>query len=87
MVVFEHDIENKKDIVNVSVDIVVDRQSIKKIIIGAGGEMLKKTGTLARMDLEDLFGKKVYLELYVKVIENWKDKEKYLKELGFFDYE
>ncbi len=80
-------IENKKDIVNVSVDIVVDRQSIKKIIIGAGGEMLKKTGTLARMDLEDLFGKKVYLELYVKVIENWKDKEKYLKELGFFDYE
>ncbi len=80
-------IENKKDIVNVSVDIVVDRQSIKKIIIGAGGEMLKKTGTLARIDLEDLFGKKVYLELYVKVIENWKDKEKYLKELGFFDYE
>ena len=80
-------IEDKKDIVNVSVDIVVDKQSIKKIIIGSEGDMLKKIGTLARKDLEELLGKKVYLELYVKVIEDWKDKEKYLKELGFFDYE
>lgn len=80
-------IEDKKDIVNINVDIIVDRQSVKKIIIGSGGEMLKKTGTLARHDLENLLRKKVYLELYVKVIENWKDKEKYLKELGFFDYE
>ncbi len=80
-------IENKKDIVNIFVDIIVDRQSIKKIIIGSGGEMLKKVGSLARKDLEVMFNKKVYLELYVRVIENWKDKEKYLKELGFFDYE
>ena len=49
--------------------------------------MLKKVGTLAREDLEELLNKKVYLELYVKVIDNWKDKEKYLKELGFFDNE
>lgn len=80
-------IEYKKDIVNINVDIIVDRQSIKKIIIGSGGEMLKKVGTLARRDLEEMLDKKVYLELYVKVIENWKDKERYLKELGFFDYE
>ena len=80
-------IEYKKDIININVDIIVDRQSLKKIIIGSGGEMLKKIGSLARHDLEEMFQKKVYLELYVKVIENWKDKEKYLKELGFFDNE
>jgi len=80
-------LENKKDIVNINVDIIVDKQNLKKIIIGANGEMLKKVGTLARHDLEEMFSKKVYLELYVKVIENWKDKERYLKELGFFDYE
>jgi len=80
-------LENKKDIVNINVDIIVDKQNLKKIIIGANGEMLKKVGTLARHDLEEMFSKKVYLELYVKVIENWKDKERYLKELGFFDCE
>lgn len=80
-------IEEKKGIMNVSVDIIVDKPNIKKIIIGAGGEMLKKVGIAARVDLEELMQKKVYLDLYVKVLENWKDKEKYLKELGFFDYE
>ncbi len=78
-------IENKKDIVNINIDIIVDKPNIKKIVIGGGGEMLKKVGTLARKDLEEMFGKRVYLELYVKVIEDWKDKERYLKELGFFD--
>ena len=80
-------IEYKKDIVNINVDIIVDRPRIKKIMIGSGGERLKKVGSLARKDLEEMVGKKVYLELYVKVIEDWKDKERYLKELGFFDYE
>jgi len=80
-------IEYKKDIVNINVDIIADKQNLKKIIIGSGGEMLKKVGSLARKDLEEMLNKKVYLELYVKVIENWKEKERYLKELGFFDYE
>lgn len=80
-------LEIKKDIVNINVDIIVDKPNLKKIIIGSGGEMLKKVGTLARRDLEEMFEKKVYLELYVKVVEDWKDKERYLKELGFFDYE
>lgn len=80
-------IEEKKGIMHVSVDIIVDKPNIKKIIIGSGGEMLKKVGIAARADLEELMQKKVYLDLYVKVLENWKDKEKYLKELGFFDYE
>jgi GTP-binding protein Era len=80
-------IDNKKDLISIYIDIVVDKPNIKKIIIGSGGEMLKRIGILARKDLEAMLGKKVYLELYVKVIENWKDKEKYLKELGFFDNE
>ncbi len=79
--------ENKKDIINIYVDIIVDRDSIKKIIIGKQGTKLKNIGVEARKDLERLFGKKVYLETYVKTIENWKDKEKYLAELGFKNFE
>lgn len=75
--------EEKSDIINISVDIIVDRDSLKKIIIGRGGERLKEVGTLARKDLEVLTGKKVYLELYVKAIKNWKDKTSLLTELGF----
>lgn len=77
--------EDKKDIVNISVDIIVDRNSLKKIIIGKGGTKLKQIGILARKDIENLVEKKVYLELYVKTLENWKEKEKYLVELGFID--
>ena len=77
--------EEKSDIINISVDIIVDRDSLKKIIIGRGGERLKEVGTLARRDLEVLTGKKVYLELYVKAIKNWKEKTSLLTELGFND--
>lgn len=75
--------EEKKDIVNIMVDIIVDRDSIKKIIIGKQGSLLKNIGIEARKDIEALIGKQVYLELYVKTIKNWRDKEKYLHELGF----
>ena len=78
--------EEKKDIININVDIIVDRDTIKKIIIGKKGERLKEVGTKARIELENMLGKKVYLELFVKTIKNWKDKEKYIKELGFLDY-
>ena len=47
--------------------------------------MLKEIGSKARHDIEDMIGKKVFLELYVKTIKNWRDKEKYLRELGFYD--
>lgn len=67
--------------------IIVDRESIKKIIVGKNASMLKSIGIDARCDLEEYFGKKVYLELFVKVIENWRDKEKYLKELGLSELE
>lgn len=79
--------EEKIDLINISVDIIVDRDNIKGMIIGRHGDKLKTVGIEARNELEDMLGKKVYLELYVKTILNWKEKEKYLKELGFFDYE
>lgn len=78
--------EEKKDIVNINVDIIVDRDSLKKIIIGHNGQMIKNIGIYARRDIEAMLHKQVYLELFVKTIKNWRDKEKYLSELGFKDY-
>jgi len=76
--------EEEDSIVNVYIDIFVDRDSLKKIILGKGGEMIKTIGIESRYDMEKLFGKKVYLELYCKTIKKWRDKEKYIKDLGYF---
>ena len=65
----------------------MDRDSIKKIVIGKNGSRLKKVGIEAREEIEKMVGKKVYIELYVKTIKNWKDKEKYLLELGYLNNE
>lgn len=81
------DIKNKKDSSYINVAIIVDRESLKKIIIGKGGNMIKNIGIKARPEIEELLGKKVYLELYVKVIENWRDREKYLRDFGFNDFD
>jgi GTPase len=75
--------KEESKIINIGVDIIVDRDSLKKIVIGHDGALLKQVGIEARHDIEELLGKKVYLELYVKTIDNWRDKEKYLHELGF----
>lgn len=78
--------EEKSNIININVDIIVDRDSLKKIIIGHQGSMIKTIGSYARRDIETMLHKQVYLELFVKTIKNWRDKEKYLTELGFRDY-
>ena len=72
----------EENIINISVLIVVDRANLKKILIGKNGQMLKKIGTLARKEMEKFLNKKVFLELHVKTINNWRDEEKYLIELG-----
>jgi len=77
--------KNTKNAVIINAVIIVERDSHKKIIVGSHGSMLKSIGIDARRDLEEYFGKKVYLELFVKVIENWKEKDRYLKELGIDD--
>ena len=72
----------KKDKCYINACIVVDRDNLKGIIIGKNGQMLKKVGTMAREEIEVLLGKKVYLELFVKVIENWRQKPNLFEELG-----
>lgn len=63
--------------------IVVERSSQKKIVIGKGGQMIKKIGTMARKDIVDFLGNKIYLELFVKVEENWRNKKSQLNEYGY----
>ena len=79
---FTENYEEDDKIVHIQVLIVVDRENIKKIIIGKQGSMLKEIGTRARKDMEEFLGKKVFLETYVKTIKNWRDEEKYFLELG-----
>ena len=71
---------------NILVSIIIDRESLKKIILGSRGERIKKIGTSARIEIEALLGKKVYLELFVKTVKKWREKEKYLTEYGFNEY-
>ncbi len=77
------DMTEDEKTINIYIDIIVDRDSLKKIIIGKKGIMLKEIGMRARGDMENLLGKQVYLELYVRTLKKWRDKEKYLDELGF----
>ena len=74
--------EEDEKVVHIQILIVIDRENIKKIIIGKNGSMLKEIGTRARIDMEKFLGKKVFLETYVKTLKNWRDQEKYFLELG-----
>ena len=69
--------------VQIQATIIIERDSQKGIIIGKGGAMLKKIGTQARKDIEKLLGDKVYLELWVKVQKDWRDKQVYLTDFGY----
>ena len=73
-------------IIRINAVIFVERDSQKGIIIGQGGKMLKKVGTEARKDIETFFDKKVFLELYVKVEKDWRNKENKLKDFGYQNY-
>ena len=74
-------------IIHIMCDIIVDRDSLKKIIIGKGGSMVKEIGQKARADIEKLLGKKVYLELYVKTVPKWREKDKFLNDTIFKDFD
>ncbi len=73
-------IEFKKGMAYINALIIVDRDNLKSIIIGKNGSMLKRIGSMARSEIEEFLGVRVYLELFVKTIKNWKDKE------GIFEY-
>src|SRR5690554_1304636 len=75
--------KEQEDIIEVRALIYVARDSQKGIIIGKGGAMLKKVGTQARIDAEEFFGKKIFLELFVKVAKDWREKDNQLKNFGY----
>ncbi|MCH4123281.1 MAG: GTPase Era [Levilactobacillus sp.] len=75
--------QKDEDHVHIEATIIVERPTQKGIMIGKGGSMLKKIGTLARQDIEHLLGSKVYLQLWVKVQPNWRDKASLLKSYGY----
>jgi GTP-binding protein Era len=70
-------------IIRISAEIIVERDSQKNILIGKGGEMMKKVGTYARKDIEEFLQKKVFLEIFVKVVADWRNKKSYLKSFGY----
>ena len=75
----------ENDMVFIRATIFVERESQKGIVIGAKGAMLKQIGQLARQDIERLLGNKVFLELWVKVRADWRNKESSIKEFGYGD--
>lgn len=75
--------EEEKNSIHINVLIIVEREGIKRILVGHSGSMIKEIGIEARKDIEELVGKKVYLELFVKTVNNWREKDKYLAEFGF----
>ncbi len=76
----------EEKIINIGASIIVDRENLKKIIIGKNGNMIKEIGIRDRKDIEEYFGKQVYLDLFVKVIPKWRDKEKFLNMIGYKDF-
>jgi GTP-binding protein Era len=74
-----------ENLYRISSEIIVERDSQKNILIGKGGETLKKVGTYARKDMEEFFQKKVFLEMFIKVIPDWRSKKNYLKKFGYED--
>ena len=79
--------DTEKDMIRVSATIIVERDSQKGIVIGKKGALLKEVGTRARKDIEMLLGTNVYLELWVKVQKDWRNKSAHLKDYGFKDDE
>ncbi len=75
--------KEEEKITRISAEIIVERDSQKNILIGKGGEMLKKVGTYARKDMEDFLQRKIFLEMFVKVIPDWRNRKNYLKQFGY----
>lgn len=84
--IVEH-VEKNNNAFNIHVSIIVDRDSLKKIIIGKQGSRIKEIGIESRNEIEELMGAKVYLELFVKTVKKWRDKDKFITEFGYNEFE
>ncbi|WP_018614561.1 GTPase Era [Segetibacter koreensis] len=78
-----NEFKEKTSLIKIQADIIVQRESQKAIILGEGGKMIKQVGSLARKDIEEFLGQKVFLELFVKVKNRWRDDEMKLREYGY----
>jgi GTP-binding protein Era len=76
-------VEVEGGLIRIEAAILAERESHKPILVGAGGAMVKAVGTEARQALEKAFGKKVYLSLRVRVVEDWRNRESILADLGY----
>jgi GTP-binding protein Era len=72
-----------KDIINIKALIIVERDTQKGIIIGHHGAALKKSGTMARKDIERFFNKKIFLQIFVKVEKDWRSRDNLLRRFGY----
>jgi len=72
-----------KNLIRMKVIIITERDSQKKILIGKGGKALKKVGSMARKDIEEFFDKKIFLEMYVRVERDWRNRDNLLKRFGY----
>jgi GTP-binding protein Era len=81
--VIVQEFKEKSTLIKIRAEVIVQRETQKAIILGEGGRMIKKLGTMAREDIEKFVGQKVFLELFVKVREKWRDNDLYLKEYGY----
>lgn len=81
--IYMEDINWEQEPIEISATIIVEKDSQKGIVIGANGKRIKAIGSHARKDIEDLLNKHVYLNLYVRVEEDWRNKEKLLKTYGY----
>lgn len=75
--------KQKQSLIKITADIIVNRESQKAILIGTGGQMIKKIGSEARVDIEKFVDSKVFLELFIKVRPKWRDNDLFLKEYGY----
>ncbi len=78
-----NEFKEKESLIKIQADIIVQRESQKAIILGEGGKMIKQLGTLARVDMEKFLDQKVFLQLFVKVKNKWRDDELKLREYGY----
>jgi GTP-binding protein Era len=81
--VLVQEFQDKHTLIKIRADIILQRETQKAILLGEGGKMIKKLGTEARIDMEEFLGKKVFLELFVKVRPHWRDNDRFLKEYGY----
>ncbi len=82
--VIVNEFKEKETLIKIQADIIVHRETQKAILLGGGGSMIKKLGTLARTDIEAFLQQKVFLQLFIKVRPKWRDNDLQLKEYGYY---